>query len=569
MPYSSLSCSIALSNTMTMTITMTTLVNPVLASLFNFILTLKIYFQLYLLHYCTEIKSYDYVLDFCHTAITLITDEEEGMKLMNLIFKVYREITGDDLPLSEFSSLKTPNITPKRKSILFNLSKVIFSSKRNSLDLDEERSLLDSKTETVQINKVEEKLGESNKNKNENDSNTQTDNNIDNNNKIENKGNENKNINKADKINININDNINEIKNSEERKKQSLNSKLIIKNNEKQTITSYTVKLLHLKLEIDELLRNLEEQRLIKENMLKDENCLGVLLFRNNELNIKELDETISKVNGEKHKQKGKGKEEGKDRGKEEGKDRGKGDVGEKKNLIRKKKEIFAKGKEKGRDKGKEVDNNGCLTLLKENIKKENNKSEENEKITSRFSLHFTPSSFGFKPLPSTVPCALHRNSPAVALSTSCLSGNYDIVDGDNCEDNMKYNNTNNSSNINNNNNNVKNSKENSLFDYSNNNRLNIINNYNSKTSVSVVNENLSLELSHFDNMKNNNSKNIGLSNDVHTKQKLKTVPKTHREIPNKPTKAEMKSPQKNLRTFKPLSLITKKSDKHGNCIIC
>ena len=98
------------------------------------------------------------------------------------------------------------------------------------------------------------------------------------------------------------------------------------------------------------------------------------------------------------------------------------------------------------------------------------------------------------------------------------------------------------------------------------------MNNHNKKAAVSVMNENIISSIEEPDDFHNdpiNYSKNINLDKKAKGKQKLKSVPITHRESPKKPTKAEMKSPQKNLRTFKPLSSSSlQRKDQQGNCSI-
>ena len=464
----------------------------------------------------TDNEMYDSVLDFCHTALTLITNRDEGKKLFKLLSKAYKLITGDELAIYDFSSPKPLNITPKRKTLLSTISKFLFSSNKNLID--------ENTIENNQISKMEKKVEEKIEKDNEN---------VDERLKLFSNPNLNLNSDSLKRLKMNSNQFLNSNLN--------LNSKLKIEINENQSVFLYETKFYQLKLDAEELMHRLEDLKSIKEGMSKDESHLEGLLSRSNISYSRKMNDFVLLDNEEESR--------------EEEDEEITGTIRKKMKARTEKSE-----REKGTVEGEK--NVGSLDMLKETMKNERRMQEEKEKISSRYPLNFTSS---FKPLPSSIPSALHRNSPAIALSPSYPSGNYDIFDKKDDESTNQKNDIKQTNKI---------GDETHLFDFTNKSIFNVMNNHNKKaTAVTVINENIFSEIEEPEDFHNdpiNHSKNMNLDKKAKGKQKLKSVPKTHRESPKKLTKAEMKSPQKNLRTFKPSSSSSGlgKNDKQGNCAI-
>ena len=461
---------------------------------------------------------YDSVLDFCNTALTLITNKVEGMKLFKLISKAYKIITGDDLPLFDFSSPKPLNITPKRKTLLSAISKILFSPNKDLIDKNAD--------EKKRISIIEKKVVEEIEKKNEN---------VDERLKLFSNPNLDLNSDSLKRLKMNSNQDSNSNLN--------LNSKLRIEINVNQSVFLYETKFYNLRLQAEELMHRLEDLISIKAEMSKDESELEGLLSRSHISYSRKMNDFILSD------------EEEESREEEDENIAG---------MIRKK--TKAKREKSLRDKEMaEIEKDiGSLEKLKETIKNEKKLREEKEKVSSRYSLQLTP----FKAIPSSIPTTLHRNSPVIALSPSYPSPSYppgNYVTFETKDENF----------INEKNHNKETNKfgeEIHLFDFTNKSIFNVMNNHNKKAAVSVMNENIISPFEEPDDFHNdpiNYSKNINLDKKAKGKQKLKSVPITHRESPKKPTKAEMKSPQKNLRTFKPLSSSSlQRKDQQGNCSI-
>ena len=456
---------------------------------------------------------YDSVLDFCNTALTLITNKEEGMKLFKLISKAYKIITGDDLPLFDFSSPKPLNITPKRKTLLSAISKFLFSPNKDLVD----ENANEKKRMSMIENKVEEEIEKKNENGDE---------------RLKLFSNPNLDLNSDSLKRLKMNSN------QDSNSNLNLNSKLRIEINVNQSVFLYETKFYHMRLQAEELMHRLEDLISIKAEMSKDESHLEGLLSRSHISYSRKMNDFILS-----------------DKEEESREEEDENITGTIRKKTKSKREKSLKDKETV-----EIEKNiGSLDKLKETLKNEKKLREEKEKVSSRYSLHFT----SLKPIPSSNPTALHRNSPVIALSPSYPSGNYDTYETKDEDFTIEKNYHKETNKI---------GEEIHLFDFTNKSIFNVMNNHNKKAAVSVINENIISSFEESDDFHNdpmNYSKNINLDKKAKGKQKLKSVPITHRESPKKPTKAEMKSPQKNLRTFKPLSSSSlQRKDQQGNCSI-